>query len=175
MKHSSNCASEKGCDWKEHPQPCDYCHPCNCQLQKEQEKCDCKEMSCKKDCKQKHTHKGFFCNICEPVASSKMLEPSQPKEDWIERVQKFWEKHHYLKSLDKVGYVSLFNDFEELLTEQKAEMELDFKKTLNSGKRMYEIGRQSVIKEIERKIDDLPVSYRDDEEEFRKIIKNIKL
>ena len=31
------------------------------------EKCDCKDESCKEDCKRNHTHKRFFCEKCEPV------------------------------------------------------------------------------------------------------------
>ena len=32
------------------------------------DKCECKKISCKKECKQNHTHKGFFCEKCEPPA-----------------------------------------------------------------------------------------------------------
>jgi|6_EtaG_2_1085325.scaffolds.fasta_scaffold96805_3 hypothetical protein len=37
-----------------------------------EEKCDCKEMSCSKNCRNKHTHKGFFCNFCGPEAVKKI-------------------------------------------------------------------------------------------------------
>ena len=36
------------------------------------ENCNCKEISCKKDCTIKHTHKGFLCEKCEPVADAKL-------------------------------------------------------------------------------------------------------
>ena len=34
-------------------------------------KCNCKEMSCDKDCVRSHTHKGFFCETCRPDSYSK--------------------------------------------------------------------------------------------------------
>lgn len=39
-------------------------------------KCNCKKMSCIKDCSKNHTHKGFFCQICEPEAVRQMNEPN---------------------------------------------------------------------------------------------------
>ena len=33
-------------------------------------KCNCNEMSCQKDCNKRHTHKGFFCEVCEPVEAT---------------------------------------------------------------------------------------------------------
>lgn len=57
----------------------------NSQEKKEGE-CDCKEMSCTKNCSRNHTHKGFFCEICEPEATAKMRGEVQPKieknEEW---------------------------------------------------------------------------------------------
>ena len=36
------------------------------------QKCNCKEMTCAKSCRLKHTHKGFFCEICRPVESDEL-------------------------------------------------------------------------------------------------------
>ena len=53
------------------------------------EECNCKETSCIKDCTKNHTHKGFFCNKCEPEASAKMYstppkqEKSIPGVEWV--------------------------------------------------------------------------------------------
>lgn len=33
-----------------------------------------------------------------------------------EKMKELWERYHYLKSLNRVGYVHLFNDFEKALT-----------------------------------------------------------
>lgn len=43
--------------------------------------CNCKEMSCPKDCTKNHTHKGFFCEVCNPVHTDqfegKIIETSE--------------------------------------------------------------------------------------------------
>lgn len=39
--------------------------------------CDCAELSCKKNCQLNHTHKGFFCEVCQP---GKYEELAQAKE-----------------------------------------------------------------------------------------------
>ena|SRR3990167_1015304 len=31
-----------------------------------QNNCDCKKMTCSENCTRTHTHKGFFCEKCEP-------------------------------------------------------------------------------------------------------------
>lgn len=36
-----------------------------------EEKCECEKGSCLEDCKRNHTHKRFFCEVCEPVVSVK--------------------------------------------------------------------------------------------------------
>ncbi len=63
-------------------------------MNKEQEKCNCAEMSCKKDCVQNHTHKGFFCEKCEPLASRKMfpnkLIKTEQEKEW--EADALWDK-----------------------------------------------------------------------------------
>ena len=60
----------------------------------EKKKCRCKEMSCKDDCETNHTHKGVFCNICEPEAvkqienTSKPIENNEIVEGWEEKLKK---------------------------------------------------------------------------------------
>lgn len=57
----------------------------------EKEPCRCKEMTCKVGCKNKHTHKTFFCDKCEPETSAKMYSsPSLESKgmEWEERFEK---------------------------------------------------------------------------------------
>jgi len=51
------------------------------QKQPKEEKCTCAEMSCKVGCTNKHTHKGFFCEKCNPI-------PSHQVEKWEEEFDK---------------------------------------------------------------------------------------
>lgn len=53
-----------------------------------EEECNCKEMSCQKGCARNHTHKGFFCEICEPEACKKMREPAKviPPEEKLSMI-----------------------------------------------------------------------------------------
>ncbi len=51
----------------------EYLCTCGCPINvstqeenKEKSECNCKEMSCQKDCNSRHTHKGFFCEKCHP-------------------------------------------------------------------------------------------------------------
>lgn len=47
--------------------------------------CDCKAMSCKEGCIRNHTHKGFFCEQCEPVGT-----PLPSIEEIVEEFIKMW-------------------------------------------------------------------------------------
>lgn len=38
-------------------------------MNNQEQKCDCKEMSCKIDCQRRPTHKVFFCDKCQPPKS----------------------------------------------------------------------------------------------------------
>ncbi len=58
----------------------------------EQQECNCKESTCIEGCARRHTHKSFFCEICEPEAC-KQMEPSQPQpttDEWTEFETKFF-------------------------------------------------------------------------------------
>ena len=37
------------------------------------------------------------------------------KEQIEKEIMTLWKKHHYLKNIDKVGYIKLFEDFREVL------------------------------------------------------------
>lgn len=70
----------------------------------EQPQCTCKETSCKKGCNSNHTHKGFFCEVCEPEAVKQMQteepkieQPQKGLESWEER----FEKQFYLVGTDE--------------------------------------------------------------------------
>lgn len=51
--------------------------------------CDCEKKSCTKDCTEKHTHKGFFCETCNPpdeirvdsTVKPTVKSPTEPKEN----------------------------------------------------------------------------------------------
>ena len=70
-------------------------------------KCECKQLTCKKDCKREHTHKTFFCEKCEPekdkrmfpaphtldqgkpiVQSSQRCNPTPEKREWEDELLK---------------------------------------------------------------------------------------
>ena len=64
-----------------------------------EEKCECKEDSCKKGCSKPHTHKGFFCEVCEPEATSKMNEPQPIEEiEWTLRDENISVADEIIKS-----------------------------------------------------------------------------
>jgi len=53
------------------------------------DECNCKEMSCKVGCERKHTHKGFFCEKCNPPTK--------------EITENNWEEHYPIpKSYNKI-------------------------------------------------------------------------
>jgi len=61
--------------------------------------CDCKEFSCKEDCTRKHTHKGFFCNVCQPQPTTDEWN-DELKDTFTATEIKYIEKvisSHYIK------------------------------------------------------------------------------
>lgn len=50
----------------------------------ESNKCDCVEMSCKKDCTKSHTHKDFFCEKCHSTTPNQQKIEAGAK-DFAER------------------------------------------------------------------------------------------
>ena len=73
MNHSPECPKYyTGMDIKK--------NVCTCSEPQAEEKCNCKEMSCYKDCTSRHTHKGFFCEKCEPKVMERLVKEQKAKE-----------------------------------------------------------------------------------------------
>lgn len=47
-------------------------------------KCDCEKKSCPKGCDKNHTHKGFFCEVCEPEAVVRMYDTTSWEDEYVE-------------------------------------------------------------------------------------------
>lgn len=75
------------------------CHQLQQQNHLKEKTCNCKEISCQKDCTRNHTHKGFFCEICEPETYKKVFvdndltienrnkEKEKTKESWTDEMK----------------------------------------------------------------------------------------
>jgi len=86
------------------------------------------------------------------IKSIKKLEiVSQDKTSWEDRIKKYFdEKYPNVERWHYDGYIETSIVFiSSLLTEKEEE----YKKTLNSGKKMYEIGKKEGMEEIVRKIE----------------------
>lgn len=59
--------------------------------------CNCRKLSCKKDCQRKHTCKRFFCYICEPQARDTLVveaEDIKSIKNQFNIGDKVWVMHH---------------------------------------------------------------------------------
>lgn len=63
------------------------CHRTDCPCHTDStKKCSCEEVSCKEDCARSHTHKQFFCPMCQPELYSQAFPTPQhtspENDDW---------------------------------------------------------------------------------------------
>ncbi len=109
-------------------------------MKQEENECDiCLDYGAKKGCikcgKYKE-EKDFWCDVCNDRVKQNLengdiikvckkhsdMDFSPKKPEWEEQLMELWEKHHYLKKLDRVGYIHLFDDIKHLLARQREEM-----------------------------------------------------
>jgi hypothetical protein len=107
--------------------------------------CDCKEMSCKEGCTRNHTHKGFFCEKCEPEMCQETYkaEPVTPDPTPAKEWQSKFKEIPYHETTQQIDFI------QTLLTSHSAHLvESEREKSKAWAETAYKRGYEDCKNEI---------------------------